>query len=72
VVVRLDFGMANKRKSIGKKKRFEVFARDEFTCRYCGKQPPEVQLVIDHIKPVIEGGTNETTNLITACWGGAW
>jgi len=25
VVVRLDFGMANKRKSIGKKKRFEVF-----------------------------------------------
>ena len=60
--------MANKRKSIGKKKRFEVFARDEFTCRYCGKQPPEVQLVIDHIKPVIEGGTSDTTNLITACW----
>ena len=64
MVVRLDFGMANKRKSIGKKKRFEVFARDEFTCRYCGKQPPEVQLVIDHIKPVIARRHDEVTEVL--------
>lgn len=59
---------SQKRKSIGKKKRFGIFARDEFTCRYCGKQPPEVQLVIDHVMPVAEGGGNDETNLITSCW----
>ena len=44
-----------KRQSMSKRLRFEIFARDEFTCRYCGKQPPEVQLVIDHIHPVADG-----------------
>lgn len=56
------------RKSISKSVRFRVFARDEFTCRYCGQQPPSVQLVIDHIHPVAEGGTNEETNLIASCF----
>ncbi|NBQ49281.1 MAG: HNH endonuclease [Marivivens sp.] len=60
--------MPYKRQSIGKKKRFEIFARDEFTCRYCGDQPPNVQLVIDHVRPVAEGGGNDATNLITACF----
>ena len=55
------------RKAISKRLRFAIFARDKFTCRYCGKQPPEVVLVIDHMIPVAEGGTNEETNLITSC-----
>jgi 5-methylcytosine-specific restriction endonuclease McrA len=42
----------NKRKSISKKIRFEVFKRDSFTCQYCGSKSPDVTLVIDHIMPV--------------------
>lgn len=55
------------RKTIGKKLRFEVFKRDEFSCVYCGATPPSVILQIDHIHPVAEGGTNQIDNLITSC-----
>ena len=59
--------MTAKRKQIPKKIRFEVFKRDSFRCQYCGNAAPDVLLEIDHIKPVKEGGTNDITNLITAC-----
>ncbi len=55
------------RKALSKRTRFEVFKRDHFTCQYCGKQPPDVVLVIDHITPVCEGGTSDAENLMTAC-----
>lgn len=55
------------RKSLSKKTRFEVFKRDKFTCQYCGAQAPDVTLEVDHIEPVAEGGTNDITNLVTAC-----
>ena len=54
--------------SIGKTKRFEIFKRDSFTCRYCGRRPPEVVLEVDHIEPVAKGGTDEDLNLITSCF----
>lgn len=55
------------RESLSKKARFEIFKRDSFTCQYCGRQPPDVVLVIDHINPVKEGGDNDELNLITSC-----
>jgi len=55
------------RKTLSKKLRFEVFKRDDFTCQYCGVQPPKVVLEVDHIHPVAEGGTDDQENLITAC-----
>lgn len=58
--------MAN-RTTLSKKKRFEVFKRDRFTCQYCGRKAPDVILEVDHIKPVAEGGKNEILNLITSC-----
>lgn len=58
----------SKRKGISKKLRFEVFARDNFTCRYCGRQSDEVKLVIDHIHPVCKGGDNSMENLATSCF----
>jgi hypothetical protein len=59
--------MAKKRKAVSKSTRFEVFARDRFTCQYCGRKPPEVVLHLDHIHPVSKGGGNEETNLVTSC-----
>ncbi len=48
--------------------RFEVFKRDSFTCRYCGRQSPEVVLEIDHIVPTADGGSDDRINLTTSCW----
>lgn len=53
--------------AISKKKRFEVFKRDGFTCQYCGDTPPKAILHVDHINPVSKGGKNDMDNLITAC-----
>lgn len=53
---------------VSKSLRFEVFARDSFTCQYCGRRPPEVVLEVDHIHPQSKGGEDVIINLITACW----
>jgi hypothetical protein len=58
-----------KREGITKSLRFEVFKRDSFKCQYCGAEAPNVLLHVDHIEPVSKGGTNDITNLITACEG---
>lgn len=58
----------NKRKTISKKLRFEIFKRDNFTCQYCGKSAPDVVLEVDHINPVNNGGDNDIMNLITSCF----
>lgn len=55
------------RKSLSKKLRFEIFKRDAFTCVYCGRFAPNVQLHVDHILAVAEGGGDEPTNLATSC-----
>lgn len=47
--------------------RFQVLQNDNHTCRYCGRTPPDVKLVIDHLLPVKLGGTDELNNLITSC-----
>jgi hypothetical protein len=60
--------MMQKRKSITKKTRFEVFKRDSFTCQYCGAKAPDAILEIDHLNPVKHGGDNDLLNLITSCF----
>lgn len=60
-------GLGMQRKTTGKRLRFEVFKRDGFACRYCGAQPPDVTLVVDHIVPVAAGGQTTIDNLNTAC-----
>ncbi len=57
----------SKRKALSKRVRFEVFKRDGFKCQYCGAQPPDALLEVDHINPVAEGGDNDMDNLTTAC-----
>lgn len=61
--------MPKNRKSIGASLRWSVFSRDAFSCRYCGAQAGEdgVELVIDHVVSVVEGGDNSFDNLVASC-----
>lgn len=43
---------------------WEVFRRDEFVCRYCGKESP---LTVDHVILWEQGGASVFDNLISAC-----
>lgn len=56
-----------KRRPFTPEMRFAIFDRDRFTCHYCGRKAPDVELHVDHIKPVAKGGTNDPANLVTAC-----
>lgn len=47
--------------------RFEVLKRDNFTCQYCGRHAPNVELEVDHVIPQSQGGENTKENLVTAC-----
>lgn len=55
------------RVAISKSRRFRIFMRDNFMCRYCGARGEGVVLHVDHIDPVSGGGSNDDGNLVTAC-----
>jgi 5-methylcytosine-specific restriction endonuclease McrA len=48
-----------------------LFARDEYTCQYCARVQPQLKprecLTRDHVVPQSRGGTNDWTNVVTAC-----
>ena len=48
-----------------------LFARDRYRCQYCGRSAGELKpresLTRDHVVPLSRGGTNEWTNVVTAC-----
>lgn len=56
------------RESVSKSRRFEVFKRDGYKCRLCGRsQSDGVTLHVDHRIPLAKGGANEDENLWTLC-----
>lgn len=59
--------MTKQREIIPQSIRFEVFRRDDFTCRYCGSVSPDATLHVDHVHPVAAGGTDSIDNFVTAC-----
>lgn len=63
-------GNQNGMKWIRAEKRLAIYLRDGFCCGYCGKDLHRAckgQISLDHLRPRSEGGSNEATNLITAC-----
>ena len=54
--------------AVGKKLRWEIFRRDNFACRYCGRAAKDgAVLEVDHVKPRSRRGGDIPTNLVTAC-----
>jgi 5-methylcytosine-specific restriction endonuclease McrA len=44
--------------------RRAVFARDDWTCQYCGSR---ANLTVDHVVPRSKGGGSEWTNIVASC-----
>src|SRR5262245_15321286 len=47
--------------------RWTVLQRNRSTCQYCGQRAPDVVLHVDHRVALVDGGTNDLDNLVTAC-----
>lgn len=47
--------------------RTAILRRDNFTCQACGRKAPDVELHLDHIVPVTEGGLSIEQNGLTLC-----
>lgn len=52
---------------LGGNVRIRVLERDGYRCVYCGATAQTATLEIDHVIPLARGGTNDSTNLVTAC-----
>jgi 5-methylcytosine-specific restriction endonuclease McrA len=48
-----------------------LFARDAYTCQYCGRHQMQLRLreclTRDHVIPQSRGGSNDWNNVVTAC-----
>jgi 5-methylcytosine-specific restriction endonuclease McrA len=59
---------SKKRITIPSDLRFSILRRDKFRCRYCGAEPGEKQLFVDHVKSIADGGARTNPkNLVTTC-----
>lgn len=47
--------------------RLNIYARDNFTCVYCGIQFMAEDLTFDHVLPQSKGGKTCWENIVTAC-----
>jgi hypothetical protein len=50
---------------IRSEKRLAILVRDRGICLWCNRRPQK--LTLDHLIPHCEGGSNQHTNLVTAC-----
>jgi 5-methylcytosine-specific restriction endonuclease McrA len=53
---------------IRKERRYAIYHRDNYTCCYCGEVfATHRGLSLDHVVARENGGSNDSTNLVTAC-----
>lgn len=47
--------------------RSNLYARDGYSCQYCGRRLPPRDLTYDHVIPVARGGRKSWENIVTCC-----
>jgi 5-methylcytosine-specific restriction endonuclease McrA len=47
--------------------RANIYARDKYSCQYCGSSYSSDELTFDHVIPVSRGGAKSWANIVTAC-----
>jgi 5-methylcytosine-specific restriction endonuclease McrA len=47
--------------------RFNIYARDQNRCQYCGRQFSRSELNLDHVVPRSRGGTSTWENVVCSC-----
>jgi 5-methylcytosine-specific restriction endonuclease McrA len=47
--------------------RINIYARDSFTCQYCGLRYPRSELNLDHVVPRSLGGRSTWDNVVCSC-----
>ena len=58
---------AQKRKTLSLRDRFLLLMAANFTCQYCGRKAPDVELQIDHKYPKSKGGKDKLDNYVVCC-----
>ena len=58
--------VGNKRRT--KIRKSQIFQRDFYRCGYCIKKFKPKFLTLDHVMPKSRGGSNDPSNLVTACF----
>jgi len=47
--------------------RYNIYARDQNRCQYCGRQFSRSELNLDHVVPRMKGGTSVWENVVCSC-----
>lgn len=66
-VAQVGLPQRRRKSRISLRLRIRILERDRYRCVYCGQTARQTLLEIDHIVPEVYGGTNDETNLVTAC-----
>jgi len=61
-----------RRRCVSRSQKWRVLKRDDFTCRYCGRDllrdlDSLLGATIDHLQPRVAGGGNGRDNLVACC-----
>lgn len=48
--------------------RRAIWKRDQYSCQYCGRKPPQDECTLDHIVPRSIGGETSWFNCVLACY----
>lgn len=67
LVIRLVYYVRVPRRLFVPLSRRALLARDNYTCQYCGAQPPKSELTVDHVLPRVRGGKTAWDNVVCAC-----
>lgn len=71
VIVLASDARIGKRRKVIAFSRTNLLKRDNHTCQYCGKTPPEISvkdMTIDHVYPRANGGRGGWLNCVAACF----